>query len=153
MMTTSKEERGQELTQQIAQPFGADEKLRKDERLRKRSEFLWTQRGGAIRKTSAHLVMYARPNELGWCRIGLTVSRKVGNAVTRNLWKRRLREIFRLNKSRFPLGHDMVLIVRAKGCAPDYKALEDEVLSLAAKVRAHRPGGRRGSSDGRKRDA
>lgn len=149
MMTTSKEERGAEELQRSLKPFGADEKLRKEERLRKRSEFLWAQRGGAIRKSSANLVVYARQNDLGWSRLGLTVSRKVGNAVTRNLWKRRLREIFRLNKSRFPQGHDMVLIVRAKGCAPEYQALEEEVLTLAGKVRAHRPGGRRGSSNGR----
>src|SRR5690554_6806398 len=136
MMTTSKEERGAEIEEPSVKAFGADEKLRKDERLRKRSEFLRAQRGGAIRKTSENLVVYARPNDLGWCRIGLTVSRKVGNAVIRNLWKRRLREIFRLNKSRFPQGHDMVIIVRAKGGAPEYQALEDEVLKLAGKVRA-----------------
>ena len=111
-----------------------DQRLRKNERLRKRPEFLHAQRRQAIRKTSRHLVMYGRPNELEWTRIGLTASRKVGNAVTRNLWKRRLREIFRLNKDRFPLGHDLVIIVRAKGRAPDYGILEKEVLALAARM-------------------
>ena len=56
--------------------------------------------------------MYACPNELEWSRIGITASRKVGNAVRRNRWKRRIREIFRRNKRDIPVGYDFVVIVK-----------------------------------------
>jgi ribonuclease P protein component len=149
-MATSKEAHGADAAHAASKQPGGDQRLRKEERLKKRSEFLRTQRSGSIRKTSAHLVMYARPNDVQWSRIGLTVSKKVGHAATRNLWKRRLREIFRLNKGRFPGDHDLVLIVRAQGPPPAYGALEGEVLSLARRVIADSAAGKRGSSDGRK---
>ncbi|MBI5101009.1 MAG: ribonuclease P protein component [Nitrospirae bacterium] len=61
---------------------------------------------------SQYLVIYAKPNGLSFCRLGLAVSRKTGNAVSRNRTKRRLREIVRkqlLNKS---LAFDFVVVAR-----------------------------------------
>ena len=45
------------------------------------------------------LVLYGARNDLGFPRLGLTVSRKVGGAGRRNRWKRVIREAFRLSKS------------------------------------------------------
>lgn len=58
----------------------------------------------------------------GPSRLGLTVSRKVGNAVVRNRVKRQLREIFR--KTHLPEGLDLVVIGRAKVVDQDYSAIE-----------------------------
>lgn len=58
-------------------------------------------------------------------RIGITVTRKVGNAVQRNRVKRVVREVFRRNRERFPRGCDIVWI--ARDGAPDLGY--DEVLS------------------------
>jgi ribonuclease P protein component len=60
------------------------------------------------------LTLVVRPNDLARNRYGFVVSKRVGNAVTRNLVKRRLREILRQwdRAGRIAPGHDCVLIVR-----------------------------------------
>lgn len=111
--------------------YGKDERFRKNNRLRKRSEFLKAQRKG-MRRAGKYLVVYAYPNGTDFTRIGLTVARKVGNAVIRNIWKRRLREIFRTHKQDLPTGYDFVVIVKA-GIEPvSAQALNEELLRLAA---------------------
>jgi len=61
---------------------------------------------------SKHLVMYARPNELDFNRLGLSISKKVGTAVTRNRIKRLLREAMRRLLQEFSLNYDFVIIAR-----------------------------------------
>ncbi len=67
------------------------------------------------RKHAGPIVVCGRPNELGYCRLGLCTSRKVGSAVTRNRIKRLLREAFRLRQ--YDLcqavgGYDIAVVVR-----------------------------------------
>ena len=63
------------------------------------------------------LVMYGahQATKRSYPRFGISVSRRVGNAVVRNLWKRRLREAFRMARPKFPESFDVVVIVRATG--------------------------------------
>ncbi len=63
------------------------------------------------------LVMYGaqQVTKLSHARIGISVSRRVGNAVVRNQWKRRLREAFRKVKTQFSPDIDVVVVVRATG--------------------------------------
>lgn len=61
---------------------------------------------------SKYLVMYARPNELTFNRLGLSVGRKVGKAVTRNRIKRLLREAMRKLLQGFTLNYDFIIVAR-----------------------------------------
>jgi ribonuclease P protein component len=68
--------------------------------------------GGRVRESRGPLIVYARFNELTHCRLGLSISRKVGIAVQRNRIKRLLREAFRLMQNDLPRGYDWVVVVR-----------------------------------------
>ena len=61
---------------------------------------------------SKNLVLYAKPNELSFSRLGLSVSKKIGKAVTRNRIKRLFREAMRRMSGDIPVHHDFVLIAR-----------------------------------------
>jgi len=90
-----------------------DERLRPTERLKHASEYVALFAKGRC-FSSTHLRVHYRPNDRGFSRLGLVVSRRVGKAVSRNRVKRILREIFRKNKSFLRVPMDIVLVPRGK---------------------------------------
>ena len=109
------------------------ETLPKSLRLRRRRDFSRVQRQGA-RGGDGSLVAVIRPAR-GDGRFGLTVPRKVGNAVVRNKVKRRLREILRRDRSLFAK-IDLVIICGEGAGDLDYAALRDCVHAALARARA-----------------
>lgn len=77
------------------------------------------------------LILYACENALTYPRLGLSVSRKLGNAVTRNRYKRLLREAFRLSQHQLPVGVDLVLIPKPRQQIPTFDELKKSLLTLA----------------------
>ena len=83
---------------------------------------------------NSYLVLYARANRTDTNRVGLTVGKKLGHAVVRNRIRRRLREIYRLNESRFLPGYDIVVVARSRCIDADFEKLTRAYLSLAEKA-------------------
>ncbi len=77
---------------------------------------------------SRHVVLYCRKNKLGFNRLGLTVSAKLGNAVTRNRIKRLLREAYRLHEDSFAQSVDIVLVARGRAVGASYRDIEKSLL-------------------------
>jgi ribonuclease P protein component len=102
--------------------------------LRKRADFLAANRG--LRNARAGFVLLTRPNEGAGKRFGVTVTKKIGNAVVRNRMKRRFRELLRaaLPGEGLP-DHDHVLIGREGGNERDFAALREELSAALAQAR------------------
>ncbi len=104
----------------------------KSHHLRKDADF---QRVYATRAYAANdvLVVNGCENGLAHPRLGLSVSRKVGNAVVRNAWKRRIREAFRLSHELLPAGLDIVVRPQ-KDAILDFLAIAKSLPELASRI-------------------
>ncbi len=101
--------------------------------IRKRSDFLAANRG--LRVARPGFVLLARPNDGQGKRYGITVTKKIGNAVVRNRMKRRFRELLwsALPDSGLP-DHDHILIGREGGVERDFAQLREELGAALARA-------------------
>lgn len=98
--------------------------------LRKGKEFSDVYKTGSS-KANKYLVMYVRNNGLSYNRIGISVSKKVGNSVVRHRIRRLIKESLRLNGDRFNIGLDLVVIARGTAKDRTYQEIADAVSHLA----------------------
>ena len=82
-------------------------------------------------KGNRQLVMYIRMNGLEKNRLGISVSKKVGNSVVRHRLTRVIREVYRLNCSELEQGYDIVVIARQGARGKGYQELKDSFFHLA----------------------
>lgn len=112
-------------------------RLRSGDRLRRPQEFRRLSAAGRRRSGPNFVVLSAargRDEGRQGCRLGLTVSRKVGGAVVRNRVKRRVREWFRNTRGSIGEGIDFVVIARAGAAGLAYRALTDELDGLVRRA-------------------
>ena len=109
-----------------------DQRFSAEHRIRKQADF---DRIYAARAYAADdvLVVNGCVNDVGHPRLGLSVSRRVGNAVKRNAWKRRIREAFRQCRDRLPAGLDLVVRPQTDA-ACDFHAIMQSLPALAERV-------------------
>lgn len=109
----------------------SDERLRKKEHILKSGEFRRVYKGARARKYGA-IILYCLPNNLGYSRIGFSIStRFVKSAVTRNRIRRIFREAYRKTKPKSDNGLDLVFIVKSDfGGRVSYDMLEKIYLKL-----------------------
>jgi ribonuclease P protein component len=118
----------------------AAETLSRDDRLRKRREFEECYASG-VRASGRFIQVFLSSGEAlrkNRCRLGISVPRRVGNAVTRNLVRRRLREIFRRERLALPpAATALVIHARPSAAGASFDALRTDYRDTTA--RASRP--------------
>lgn len=116
-------------------------KLPKEKKILKAQEFKQTLKSG-IKFVLPEVVLFSAKNDKDTSRMGLIVTKKIGNAVIRNKIKRRLREVFRKTKHHYdekkePL--DLVFIARANAKTASYEKLSQSFeFALHHLVRRHK---------------
>lgn len=98
-------------------------------RLLRRSEFRRVYDEGQRLSASLCTVFY-RPNGLPHSRLGITTPVRLGSAVRRNRLRRRVREVFRLNRLNLPVGWDLLVNPREAVGKVAFAKLERELLRL-----------------------
>lgn len=101
-------------------------------RLRKHAQFCRVQSKGRRIGGKFLLVIFA-PSAFLDVRFGLTVSKRVGNAVVRNRVKRRLRDILRHHKTLLS-GLDVVWIAKAEAASASHAMLQADILDLMDRI-------------------
>lgn len=111
-----------------------DQRYRQGERLHLRREVEAAFREGR-RIAGPLLRIHVRPNGLPHARFAPLVSKRVGNAVRRNRWKRLLREAFRLHKEAFGGGVDIIALPHRPPDGLKRPQVDEALLALFARYR------------------
>ena len=101
------------------------------ESLKKNKDFTTVYRRG-VSKANRQLVMYVYHNNTDQNRIGISVSKKVGNSVVRHHLTRLIREAYRLNEEMFNSGLDIVVVARVTARGVKYREIESALLHLGS---------------------
>ena len=104
--------------------------MQRSESLKKNQDFQKVYRNGTS-KGNRYLVMYVLKNQYMKNRLGISVSKKVGNSVVRHRITRLIRESYRLNEEKFQKDLDIVVIARNSAKDKSYHEIESALMNLA----------------------
>lgn len=99
------------------------------ESLKRNSDFQFVYKKGKS-YANKYLIMYVIENNQETNRVGISVSKKVGNSVIRHRVKRLIKESYRLQEKIFNSGLDIVVIARNSASNISYKEVESALLHL-----------------------
>ena len=107
--------------------------------LKKNNEFQRVYRKGTS-QVNRYLVMYVLENKDRHMenRLGISVSKKVGNSVVRHRITRLIRESYRLNETSFRQGVDIVVVARPSAKDRSYQEIESALMHLAGRTKVLR---------------
>ncbi len=108
----------------------------KDERLLNRKDFVNLNQLGK-RYQAVHFTVILKHNGLGITRLGVTASKKVGNAAKRNKVKRLIREFFRLHKTQFPQSYDIVIVAKKDAYGLNSRQIKEELGEIILDKKLH----------------
>ena len=103
--------------------------MRFSESLKKNKDFQNVYKNGKSLANSC-LVMYVKENGLGKNRVGISVSKKVGNSIVRHRLTRLIREGYRLSEEYFRCGIDMIVIARTSAKEKNYHEIKSALIHL-----------------------
>ena len=103
--------------------------MKYSESLKKNKDFTVVYKEGKS-YANKYLVMYVRENDLGRNRLGISVSKKVGNSIVRHRLKRLIKVSYRLQEDLFKCGIDIVIIARGSAKESDYHKIEKALMHL-----------------------
>ncbi len=109
-----------------------DARFPKSDRVRLARDFLRLHESSLFAADQV-LVVKAVQNETETTRLGLAVSRRTGNAVARNRWKRLIREAFRTRRSELPGGWDLLVRPR-RGAVAEARPISESLVRLVARI-------------------
>ena len=115
------------------QPDSSGHRLSKRQRLTRQLQFERTY-AQQRRFVGRFMVLWCYTGEDAALRLGVVASRRIGPAVIRNRAKRRLREVFRLNRPGFQGRMDVVLVARPAVIKAKWDDLVQELNQLAAQT-------------------
>ena len=98
--------------------------------LKKNQDFQKVYRKGTS-QANRYLVMYVLKNGHMENRLGISVSKKVGNSIVRHRLTRLIRESYRLQEDMFSSGRDIVVIARGAAKGKNYRDIESALIHLA----------------------
>lgn len=103
--------------------------MKNSDSLKKNRDFQLVYKNGTS-LANKYLVMYVYRNQLEKNRLGISVSKKVGNSIVRHRLTRLIRESYRLNEELFQNGMDIVVIARVNAKDRDYAHIESALMHL-----------------------
>ncbi len=107
--------------------------FRKSQRVVRSKQFTLILRKGACAADGVLVLFAVEAESTPSPRLGITIPKKMGNAVIRNRWKRLIRESFRTQQDQIPSGYDFIIRPK-KGAQPAWETIRRSVPALARKA-------------------